>query len=192
MAVALDGHFMAEHRPKFPDSLPPPVEMIEGPRHIHLTEKDLQIADDIKDLVSDLYWHSEDNYYLFFRYGEGVNKDLLNQLEHYGVASRKTELYFYRRPHPAYENDFVKLLPDQIKYEWQRQAAQGEMYGRVSLSLEPWQRKQLDIAQAAQATASIIDNNQPVLDLKPGLWGFNLNLRSLFRTFKTLCKSKQR
>jgi hypothetical protein len=181
---------MSERRPKFPNLLPPPMEVIEGPRYVNLMEKDLQSINKIEDLVSDLYWFSEDHYYLFFRFGEGVHSNLQYMFDNYGIASKTTELYFYKHPIPAYENDFVRVLPTEHTHEWQRQAAAGRMYGRVMLSLEAWRKRQLDITQIAQTTASAIVSNQPILDLKPGLWGFSLNLRSLYRRVKVFLTKK--
>jgi hypothetical protein len=72
---------MTEERPKWPSSLPPPVEITEGPSRVDLTPADLSTAEDISGLVSDLYWHSDDHYYLFFKHGEGIGAELTKQLE---------------------------------------------------------------------------------------------------------------
>jgi hypothetical protein len=179
---------MSKDRPKWPDSLPPPIIIIEGPRCVHLTAEDFQDINSIEDIVSDLYWFPSDNYYLFFKHGEDLSRNLWDAFDCQGIESKKTELYFYKRPNPAYSNDFIRLLPGELKYDWQINAAQGEMYGRLTLSLDESRRKLLDIAQISQVTITKIQSNQPIFELKPGLWGFNLNLRSLFRRVKVYFK----
>jgi diguanylate cyclase (GGDEF)-like protein len=147
---------MAEERPKWPESLPPPVEITES-RRVDLVSGDLSTAADISGLASDLYWHSDDEYYLFFKHGQGIDGELLKKLEAQGIALRKTELYFYRHPHPTSDKDFVRILPGETKFEWQRETASGEMFGRFALTLESWRRKQLDASATGAATRRVIE-----------------------------------
>ena len=179
---------MSEDRPKWPDSLPPFMEFIEGPRCVHFMAEDLQTIQNIEDLVYDFYWFPRDNYYLFFKHGETISRNLLDEFERQGIIFVKTELYFYKRPSPAFIHDFIRLLPHELEYDWQIQAAQGDIFGRITLSLEEWRKKRLDITYIAQVAASKMEGNEPILDLKPGLWGFHLNLRSLFRRIKIYFK----
>ncbi len=172
---------MTEELPKFPDSLPPPVEVGEGSRYINLTPDGLKPAAALADLVHDLYWFPDNHYFLFFVYGEGIGTNLQERLKSHGVATKKTEMYFYRHPKPAYENDFVQVLPHSAKHEWLKEAARGQMYGRILLSLEPWKRKQLDLEHTARATAKAMADTEPTIEMKPNFAGMGINLNSVFR-----------
>jgi hypothetical protein len=102
---------MAEERPKWPESLPPPVEFTEGAPRVDLAPHELGADDAIKDLVHDLYWFPDSEYFVYFLYGEGIGQELDVRLEAWGIERRKTEMYFYKHPKPAYKNDFVRALP---------------------------------------------------------------------------------
>jgi hypothetical protein len=175
---------MSKDRPKWPDSLPPFTEFVKGPRCVNLMVEDLQTMKDFEDLVYDLYWFPGDNYYLFSKYEEKLSRNLLDKFESQGILLLKTEHYFYRHPANDLNNIFIRLLPSELEHEWEIQTAKGQMYGRITLSLEEWRRKRLDITYIGQVAASKMDKDQPILDLKPGIWGFNLNLRSLYRRIK--------
>jgi len=175
---------MTTELPKFPESLPPPVEMTEGPRRVFLTPEELPNTEKISELVHDLYWFSDDLYFLFYPHGKGIGLDLNKRMESNGVGMRKTELYFYRRLKPAYENDFIRVLPHSAEYDWQRETEKGQMFGRVTLSLEPWRRKQLDLEYAAHVTSGAIVNNEPVVEMKPNYCGMGINVRALLKKLK--------
>lgn len=175
---------MTERIPKFPDSLPPPVEVVEGPRYINFMPDELKPTTAIADLVHDLYCHHDNHYFLFFVYGEGIGADLKERLKSHGVAMKKTELYFYRHPKPAYKSDLIRVLPHSGEFEWQKEAAKGQMYGRVFLSLEPWRRKQLDLEYAARATTRAIADAEPVVEMKPNFAGMGINMHSVFLRLK--------
>ena len=57
---------MAEERPKWPESLPPPVEFTEGDPRVDLAPHELGADDAIKDLVHDLYWFPDSEYFVYF------------------------------------------------------------------------------------------------------------------------------
>jgi len=156
-----------------------------GGRLICLSPVELSTDSSIGDLVHDMYWFPDDHYYLFSKFSEDISEDIgaevAKRLETAGVVTKITEPYFYPHPNPGYANDFVHLPPDQIHHEWQRKASQSEMYVRQILSLEPWKRKQLDIAQTAEATSSAVSRSEPLLEAKPGFAGFSINVSVLWR-----------
>ncbi len=115
----------------------------------------------------------------------GIAPNLLQRLESYGIRSEKTEFYFFRHPYSGNENDFVRILPGEAHFDWQRKAAEGQMYGRISLGLEPWRKKKIDLAYTAEATASAIANQEPAIELKPNFSGIGVNLHSVLRKIKT-------
>jgi hypothetical protein len=85
---------MTDDRPKWPDSLPRPVDIDEGALRYNLIPDDLDTTQSIVNIVHDLYWFPDDSYFLFFAYGTGIRAELNNTLETHGVAMKKTELYF--------------------------------------------------------------------------------------------------
>lgn len=175
---------MTTETPKFPDSLPPPTAVVEESRHAYFVPDDFNSAAAIADLVHDLYWFPDTDYCLFFVYGEGIGAGLEERLKAQGVATRKTEMYFYRHPNPAHENDFIRILPHSAEHEWVIKAAQGQMYGRVLLSLEPWRKKQLDLEHAGRAAARTIADAEPVIEMKPNFAGMGVNIHSALRRLK--------
>jgi hypothetical protein len=183
---------MADQRPKFPESLAHPIEIGKGVRVVRLSSADLSTAEAIENLVSDLYWHADDLYYLFFKHGEGIAPALLRRLESYDITSETTQFYFFRHPHPIDEIDFVRVLPGEAQLEWQQKAAAGQMHGRITLGLAPWRKKKLDLAYAAEATASAIANHEPTIELKPNFSGIGINLHSALRRFKAWWGEQQR
>lgn len=175
---------MTDKQPKWPDSLPHPVEINEGARRCNLMPDDLETAQAVRDLVHDLYWFPHDSYFLFFVYGTGIGVELNNALGTHGITMKKTELYFYRNPNPAYKNDFLRVLPHSDAPEWQKEAAKGQMFGRITLSLEPWRRKQLDFKHTAQVTTKAITDRESIIEMKPNIWGIGVNVPRLMYRVK--------
>lgn len=182
---------MAEKRPKWPESLPPPVEITEGPPRVNFAPNDLRSDDAIKDLVHDLYWFPDSEYFIYFLHGEGIGQELDARLEEWGIERRKTEMYFYKHPKPAYENDFVRALPVADAPPWVREAAEGPMYGRVQLSLSAAMRKQLDLSETSRATSVAIQESDPVIEAKPNFFGMGISLNSLWRRVKNWIQRKR-
>lgn len=177
---------MADKAPKWPESLPLPFEFVEGPRQNLFSATDLKSENRIRDLIHDLYWFPDDQYFLYFLQGEGVDNDLSFKLETMGVVMKKTELYFYRHPNAAYPNDFIRVLPNDDAPQWQAEAATGQMFGRVSLSLEPARRKQIDFQESAKVTSAVLRNSEPVVEAKPNFFGIGINLHSLWHKIEKL------
>jgi len=171
---------MTDNIPKWPESLPPPFEVVEGPRQVYFCESDFDGDDGVRDLLHDLYWFPDDNYYLYFLHGEGLDKSLASRLEAQGIEMKKTELYFYRHPNPAYPNDFIRVLNHEDPPQWKADAAKGPMFGRVSMSLEPARRKQIDFQENARITRELIADSESVVEAKPNFFGMGLNLNSLW------------
>ena len=175
---------MTDELPKWPDSLPPPIEFVEGPQRVFLSSEDLNGQRTLTDLVHDLYWFPDSEYFLYFEHGAGIGHELNARLEECGVEMRKTELYFYRHPRPAYTSDFIRVLPGATIPDWQRESAQGQMFGRVSLTLNSAARKQMDHAELARATSTAMADNESVIEAKPNFFGLGINLNSVWHRVK--------
>lgn len=175
---------MTEHLPKWPDSLPPPIEFVEGaPQHC-LTEADFDQDNAIDDLIHDMYWFPDDVYLLYFVYGEGVTKELTNKLELAGIAMRKTELFFFKHPQPAYSNEFIRILANDNLPQWMADAAKGPMHGQVTLSLEPAKRKMIDFYENAKVASQVLSEQEPIFEFKPNFAGLGVNLNSFWLRIK--------
>jgi hypothetical protein len=172
---------MEDEIPKWPESLPPPFEMTRGPREHHLTAADLEGETNINDLIHDLYWFPDDLNFIYFRHGEGLGKAFISKIEKKGIEVKKTELYFYRHPKPAYQNDYIRILPHENVPNWQKEAANGPMFGRVLVTLKPARRKQIDFYESARITIKVIADNESLIEAKPNFFGLGVNLNSLLR-----------
>jgi hypothetical protein len=173
-----------EERPKWPDSLPPPIEIVEKRRYVPFTEADLNGDSSIQDLVHDLYWFIDSDYYLYFEYGKGIENSLLSRLGQAGVEMNRTEMYFFCRPNPSYKNDFIRILPHSEVPKWQEEAFKGKMFCRVSLTLESARRKQLDFSESGRLTNELLADKEPMVEAKPNFYGFGLNLNSIWHRVK--------
>lgn len=175
---------MENERLKWPESLPPFVEVIKGAPRVNLTPYDLAAEEALQDLVHDLYWFPDREYFVYFLYGEGIGRKLDRRLQQRGVERKKVEMYFYKHQEPAYENHFVRALPGAEVPPSVKEATKTQMYGRVQLSLSVTMRKQLDLVETARATSTAISNAEPVVQAKPNFFGMGLNLNSLWRRLK--------
>ncbi|MDZ7660930.1 hypothetical protein [Thiohalophilus sp.] len=182
---------MVEERPKWPESLPPPIEISEGTRRVDLVPDQLGTDEALQDLVHDLYWFSDSEYFVYFVYGEGIGQNLHVRLNGWGIETKKTEMYFYKHPKPAYENDFVRAVPGENVPAWVKEAVNVKMYGRVKLELSVTMRKQLDLSETAWNTSAAISNSDPVIEAKPNFFGMGINLNSLWRKVKKWFQRKE-
>jgi hypothetical protein len=164
--------------------------MTEGPRRVYFSCADLQSEVAISNVVHDLYWFPDDERFLYFRYGVGIGVSLRTSLEEQGIEMKKTEMYFYRHPKPAYENDFVRVMRHADVPEWKLNAAKRAMHGRVSLTLAPWRRKEMGFAEAAHVNTQIVGDKERVFEAKPNFYGFSLNLHRLWRVVKRWYKRR--
>ena len=183
---------MANERPKWPESLPPPVEITEGATRVAMSPHDLTSDEAISHLVHDMYWFPDSEYFLYFVYKEGIGQELDARLQTWGIERKKTEMYFYKHPKPAHENDFVRALPGVDAPPWVKEAAEGQMYGRVQLSLSVTMRKQLDLSETARAMRAAISDADPVFEAKPNFFGIGINLNNLWRRAKNWVQRKRK
>jgi hypothetical protein len=77
------------------------------------------------------------------------------------------------------KDSFIHLPPNIIEYDWHKEAIKGQEYTRFTIKLAPWKVKELDMAHTAAATASAIDEATPVIEAKPGVFGFSINLLAI-------------
>lgn len=170
--------------PSWPTNLPPPIEYGKIRKLICFSPNQLQKPEDLQDLVHDLYWFPEDLYYIFGEVGKGIGPELFKQVDHFGISIELTQRCFYPHPNPGFENDFVHLTPDKIEYDWHREAAKKQEYIRYTIALMPWKRKELDFSYAAEANAKIQEEREPIMEAKPGIAGFSINLLAIFERIK--------
>lgn len=175
---------MSKKLPTWPDSLPLPTRLEYSPAPLYLIEQDFAKPSAYDDLVHDIYWFPERQYFLYFKHGEGIRKSLRETLESCGIEMRMVELHYYPRPLPAYPNDFIQILPHDVTHDWQKEALQEQMYGRVLLTLENAVRKRLDFKEAARVTTAEIADSEPLIDLKPNFFGIGANFNSIYHRYQ--------
>lgn len=175
------NHIQKKKLPKWPDSLPPPTEMTMLPQENYVYRDELIEFDDINALIHDMYYFSEERYFLYYEYHsknipEGFDVKLLNGI---GLAFRKHENYFYKRPWSDERPDvysYIRFLPGDVKYEWQKKLVEeGPMYGRVEIELMEWKKKQIDLYLIQQAS----NKESDPLILQPNFMGIGVDLRKI-------------
>jgi hypothetical protein len=170
--------------PKWPKGLPSPVSVERLGRLISLTPSDLGTEDNISDLVHNLYWYPDEFYYIFTKVDEGFGEFLFSRFEKSGLLSTKNERCFYIHSFSDMKNDFIHLPPDVVEYDWHKEAINGQEYTRFTIKLAPWKIKELDMSYTAKATADAVDDNSSIVEAKPGVFGFSVNLFALFNQIK--------
>lgn len=172
-------------RPKWPDSLPPLVEWEMKPGGVCLAVEDFPDQLTVAELVHDLYWNPEPDYFVFHPSGEGFPADLYKEFTTHGLELKRGESYFFRHPKPMAKNDFVQVLPTTTEPPWLVDAGRGKMYQRLAVSLAYWKRKELDHLELAQLTATEtarrMERPTEIIELKPGVFGFRINLKALWK-----------
>ncbi|WP_062363249.1 hypothetical protein [Vreelandella aquamarina] len=181
---------MSEEVPRWPDSLPLPAKVTFGPRRVHLLPADFESEGAISDILHDLYWFRDDQYYLFYSDTLKLTSEVAREFEASGVVFTEIESYFYMHPKPGYERDFIQALPNGDYPAWRQEAANGEMFCRASLALDSAMRREMDFNESAARTRDAITDTEDVVDLKPNFFGIGLNLNSAWRRFLTWFKSR--
>ena len=175
---------MNSNTPKWPEGLPPPVSVETLGRLISLTPSDLKTEEKINDLVHNLYWYPDEFYYIFTKVNEGFGEFLSSRFKKSGMLSKINERCFYVHSFSDMRNDFIHLPPDTVEYDWHREAILGQEFSRFTIKLAPWKIKELDMVYTAEATAKAMDEATPIIEAKPGLFGFNVNLIAILNKIK--------
>lgn len=184
--------FYEKDIPKWPASLPPPSEMtILPPEHVIYRECLIE-EEDIYNLVHDMFYFPEDKYFLYFEYESPVIPEGFDtkKLERFGLALRKNENFFYRRPYGDDEPDrysYIRLTPANIKHAWhQRLIDSGPMYGRVQIELMEWAKKDIEL----QRLKSLNPKDEDPLLLQPNFMGVGIDLKKVPSWFKRVFSNK--
>lgn len=180
---------MRKDLPKWPASLPPPVSIGRGVKHHFMSPDEFGDKDEFGKLLHDMYWFSEDLYFVYCEEGKGLGENFLKGIENIGIEIGGIENYFYPHPNPVYENDYVHLPPGEKMHDWQREASKKQMHTRFSLHVSAWKRKELDMAYSAKATTEALNNEEPIVEAKPGFVGFSVNLIAGWRRLKNIWRS---
>ena len=172
---------MSKEFPKWPDSLPPPLSIGKGVKHHFKSPDDFDNESEFIKLRHDMYWFTDDRYFVYCKEGEGLGVEFIKGIKGVGIDIGELLNYFYPHPNPCHENDYVHLPPDKRMYDWHMEAAKKQMYTRFSLYLAPWKRKELDMSYAAKATSDLLNAQEPIFEAKPGFGGFSVNLIAWWR-----------
>jgi len=177
------SEFEEEKLAVWPESLPPFAEMTKLPPQHSLHHRDLINDTDIAALVHDLFFFPEDEFYLYYEYGAPrVHADYdKGKLEAAGLRFAKNENYFYRRPLDKNRSDrfsYERYLPGDEKYEWQEEIIEkGPMYGRASIQLMEWKKKDIELERIRSTQQQ---DDDPLL-LKPSIMGVGVDLKKLWK-----------
>lgn len=174
---------MQKKIPSWPANLPMPIEVTTLPERFHLLPKDLDSQEAIQDLADELYWYSQDLYYLFHSENEHLTQEAAEIFESVGIVFKTTESFFYLHPKPRYEREFVRVYSEEEVI--------GKAYRRTTLSLNPQVRKERDFNETAIRTKKALEADEPILDIKPNIHGVGVNFNEVFRRLKFWYRSKK-
>lgn len=178
--------------PKWPDSLPPPSEMTMLPPEHVIYRESLIEEKDVYDLIHDLFYFPEDNYFLYFKYESSNIPDGFDtkKLGSFGLALRQYENFFYRRPFGDVEPDrysYIRLTAADIKHPWhQKLIDSGPMFGRVQIELMEWANKNVEL----QRLKSLNSKDEDPLLLQPNFMGVGVDLKKIPAWLKRVFSKK--
>jgi len=176
---------MAEKElPKWPEELPPPIEVGKMTRMNYMSTDEFSASTAIPDLIHDMFWFPEDGYFIFCEANKGIEETLSTNLKNSGIEFELSQRCFYPHPNPGYKNDFVQILPGEANYEWQKEASAKTEYSRHTLSLAAWKKKELDIAYTTESVVHASKSPSPVVSARPGMFGFSIDLIALYKKWK--------
>lgn len=178
--------------PKWPDSLPPFLEMTKLPPEHVIYRESLVEEEDIWSLIHDLFYFPEDKYFLYFEYASSEIPEGFDtkRLERFGLALRKYENFFYRRPFGDDEPDkysYIRLTAADIKHSWHQELIDsGSMYGRVQIELMEWAIKDIEL----QRLKSMNTKDEDPLVLQPNFMGVGIDLKKVPSWLKRVFSKK--
>ena len=191
-----DDHMTTEHKRqvlKWPESLPPFVEMRILPRENEVFESELLCDDELQALLHDMYFFEDETYYVYREHDKSPDPDFsVERLSQVGIALTSHENYFYRRPFSDQGLEpysYVRILPGEDRHPWQKEIVRkGPMFTRIKLELHPWKKKQMDLARLSSFVQARDVN--PV-ELKPNFMGFGIDLIKLWSWIRSRFQRKQ-
>ena len=119
---------------KWPDDLPPPIKWGKATKFHPMIPDNIKSQEDLQDLLHDMYWFPEDQFYMFSEGNEGIGDFLASSFEENGIECGPIERCFYKHPNQGYENDFIHLPPHWINHEWQEKTSLTLEYTRYTLN----------------------------------------------------------
>lgn len=140
------------------------------------------ISDDesLAHLVELMFTFPECAFYVFLQRDASLTQPLRQAMDGKVFNCTQTDLEFFR--HPNFKRDFVKVHRGMERFDWQRElTATAKEFIRFTIVLSEWKRRQLEIEQHLETHAQ--RSSSPV-ELKPGLWGFSVDLKKLWKLVK--------
>jgi S1-C subfamily serine protease len=135
-----------ESLPYFPDV---GVEWYEK-KMVHVLEApDVATTEGIQHLCDLLYQHEERDVYLFIRQNEIEPQAFAAAKDRGAIVVVRTEGHFYK--HPKFQLDYVKILPGQAKWDWERELQrEGQDFRRLRLRFSAHERARRAAIEATQ------------------------------------------
>jgi hypothetical protein len=86
---------------------------------INLQDKDITSDEDVQNLILDIYYRPEVEFYYYQEYGKERNKYLSQACNSGQILMNDFEYYYYK--HPNFIQTYVKIQKHNIKFDWQRE-----------------------------------------------------------------------
>jgi hypothetical protein len=162
---------------RLPDSAVSTVKRSE----FHVIENaDISDDEELAHLVETMFNFPEREYFVFLEKGAHLTQPLGHAMDGQIFRCTQTDLEFYR--HPNFPLNFVKIRSGMERFDWQRElAATAKEFIRFTIVLSEWKRRELEIEQHLQVQAQKSSNP---IEMKPGLWGFSIDLKKLWKLAK--------
>lgn len=157
----------------FPDILPDSAKMS---RIWTYENGDFKANEDISVLLSCMYAHLEDDFYLYCPRNEDVSLDMRHAIKDGVVLITESRAHYYR--HPKSKRAYVRIKPEAVEWEWEREVlAFGIMHFRHQLKLSENARRTFEMQQLVAMHKHATSN--PMI-LEPNFMGIGIDLSKAY------------
>lgn len=153
-------------------------------RSMFHTIENADISDDesLAHLVGLMFNFPEREFFVYLEKGASLTQPLRRALDCQVFLCTQTDQEYFRHPNRA-SHDFVRVRQGKEIFDWERElTASAKEFVRFTLVLSAWKRRKLEIEQHLDVQAQ--KSSSPI-EMKPGLWGFSIDLKKLWKLVKS-------
>jgi hypothetical protein len=145
---------------------------------------DIQSADDIEDLLSEMHDFAEHEFRYYWLKESEFNSFISAAEQRGAIVSSEWEFCHYR--HPSFRGpNYTRIIERENGYasDWHREVAEkGPMYLRTILSLSERERRRRDLADVDR---KVTPKDQSPIILKPTIYGMGIDVPATVKWFKS-------
>lgn len=137
-----------------------------------LENEDICDQQELDHLLTIMFNCPEDSFYLYVPENESICPVIRKAMDSNVIIGSTWKRNFY--PHPRSDRDYVHILPDNAKWDWERELLDSaQEYLRFELALSEAAKRKMQIEQHISAQQEA-DSNP--IELKPNFMGFGIDL----------------